>query len=270
MGRARNKADVEVSLFPFLSILACIIGCLTMIIVALSIIQANKDGREPEDVTRAKEFLKVEREQEDEGKKIDQLKQRIDAIILKREKLAEKREELKMLEIEVVEAEDVDQLRDELIAELNRLQQQIEQLVKDEEELMAQIELLKQEIADRELPPDEPAVLVRPSGSGINVRPFFVEVTNAAVILHQSLSEEPVRIPIAGINSDERFLELVNTAKATPNGQIVFLIRGDARGAYNRAQAIANAADVRNSKLPLVGQGKVDLRIFEEFLESPE
>ena len=267
MARARNNEGAEVSLFPFLSILACIIGCLTMIIVALSIIQTNKSGREPEDVTRAKEYLKVEKEQEEEGKKIDELKQKIDSIILNREELTKKREELKLIELEVVKAENVDELRDELIAELNRLMQQLEDLSTDEVALLAQIEELKKEMGDRKLPSDEPAVLVRPSGSGVNLRPYFVEVTNAAVILHLSLDEEPVRIPIATVNADERFLKLVEAVKSNPSSQIIFLIRGDAVSAYNRAKRVADAAEARNAKLPLVGQGQVDLTMFEKFLQ---
>jgi hypothetical protein len=266
MARARKNEGAEVSLFPFLSILACIIGCLTMIIVALSIIQANKDGREPEEVTRAKEYLKVQKEQEDEGKKIESLKQKIDAIILNREDLTKKREALKLIEMEVEKAENIDELRDELIAELNRFLQQIEQLAKDHEELLAQIEELEQQMADRKLPTDEPAVLVRPSGSGVNLRPYFVEVTNAAIVLHLSLDEEPVRIPIASVNTDEQFLKLVEAVKSAPSSQIIFLIRGDAMNAYTRAKRVADAAEARNAKLPLVGQGKVDLSMFEKFL----
>ena len=49
MAKRRQDGGTEVSLFPFLSILACIIGCLTMIIVALTVIQMNSGEREPED-----------------------------------------------------------------------------------------------------------------------------------------------------------------------------------------------------------------------------
>jgi hypothetical protein len=266
MARARNNEGAEVSLFPFLSILACIIGCLTMIIVALSLIQTAKSGREPDDVTRAKEYVKTQKEQEEEGKKIDELKQKIDSIILNREELTKKREELKLIELEVVQAENIDELRDELIAELNRLAQQMEQLSTDHEALLAQMEELQKDMADRKLPTDEPTVMVRPSGSGVNLRPYFVEVTNAAVILHLSLDEEPVAIPIATVNTDERFLKLVESVKSSPSSQIIFLIRGDAMSAYTRAKRVADAAEARNAKLPLVGHGKVDLTMFEKFL----
>ena len=51
MARARKDSGQAVSLFPFLSILVCMIGCLTLIIVVLNLIAMNKgEGREPEEI----------------------------------------------------------------------------------------------------------------------------------------------------------------------------------------------------------------------------
>ncbi len=103
--------------------------------------------------------------------------------------------------------------------------------------------------------------------SGIGIQPFFVEVTNAAILLHRKIDEEPVRVPTASIAGNEDFMKLVKEVAAVPNGQMIFLIRGDGVGPYTKAKRVADAADVRNAKLPLSGQGKVDLRMFEKFLQ---
>ena len=43
MGRRRDREDTDVSLFPFLSILACIIGVLTLLISTLALSQMDSD-----------------------------------------------------------------------------------------------------------------------------------------------------------------------------------------------------------------------------------
>ena len=52
--RARDTGG-SVNLFPFLSILICIIGCLTLIIVVINLIAMSKgEGRTSEEVERAR------------------------------------------------------------------------------------------------------------------------------------------------------------------------------------------------------------------------
>ncbi len=267
MAKPRADSGAEVSLFPFLSILACIIGCLTMVIVALSIIQMNTGGREPVEVERAKDYLRIEKEKDADTERITELKVLIESVVLNREEINRKREELKQIRAMIDKSMDVVALRDELIAELNRLKRQLAALTKDHEEMMVQIEELKAIITERKLVPDLPSVVVRPTGSGVGLRPFFAEVSAAAILLHLVLDEEPIRIPIASLGSDENFLKTLEAVKAAPNGQLVFLLRGDGFSAYNRARAIADKAGARNAKLPLAGQGKLDLKMFEKFLK---
>ena len=48
MGRRKKRGDPSVTLFPFLSVLACVIGVLTLMITALAIgqMQENHDPRD--------------------------------------------------------------------------------------------------------------------------------------------------------------------------------------------------------------------------------
>ena len=61
MARGRASAGPEISLFPFLSILACLIGSLTILIVALSVSEVLQ-GRKDETVARAEDFVALEKE----------------------------------------------------------------------------------------------------------------------------------------------------------------------------------------------------------------
>lgn len=266
MAKPRANSGVEISLFPFLSILACIIGCLTMVIVALSIIQMNKEGREPEEVERARAYLALEKEKDEDTRRITELKAVIEAVVMNREEINRKREELKQIQAMLNESIGIDALRLDLIKKLDELKKQLEVLLADHESLLAQIEDLKKQIADRKLDPDPPPVVVQPTGSGVNVRPFFAEVTAAAIHLHGKAGEEPVSIPIASLGSDENFQKVLDAVKSAPDRQLIFLIRGDGIAAYNRARAVADEKGVRNAKLPVVGQGELDLSEFNESL----
>ena len=78
----KKKADLEVSLFPFLSILACVIGILTLMITAIVIAQID-----PEAVNE-----KIETALEDDEefqKKIEARKQKIEKLRLEIESIKE-------------------------------------------------------------------------------------------------------------------------------------------------------------------------------------
>ncbi|NNE91975.1 MAG: hypothetical protein HKN23_10040, partial [Verrucomicrobiales bacterium] len=81
MGRRRDSG-ASVNLFPFLSILVAIIGCLTLIIVVVALSAMNKaEGKTPEEVTMAKEYQVLKKEMEENNKKLDELRQLIENLI---------------------------------------------------------------------------------------------------------------------------------------------------------------------------------------------
>ncbi len=69
MAKKRKKNDLQVSLFPFLSILACVLGILTLMITAVVLSQANNETfqeKVAEAMTDQTDFQEVlEREKED-------------------------------------------------------------------------------------------------------------------------------------------------------------------------------------------------------------
>ena len=124
MSRARKDSGTSVSLFPFLSILVCMIGCLTLIIVVLNLIAMNKgEGREPEEVERARLFVELEKENKDDEKKLDDLKQLIENLLQTNQASINKQERLNQLKEMLENQESIDAVREELIAQFNLLQQ---------------------------------------------------------------------------------------------------------------------------------------------------
>lgn len=264
------------NLFPFLSILVSIIGCLTLIIVVINLIAMNKgEGKTPEEVERAREYLMVKKEKEDQQQEMDKLRQLIENVIQQNKDTIQARDKLAMLKEMLDNQEEIDKSREELIAKFNLLQQTNKQLVADEVLLQEEIKKKEEEIAKRKLPPDPAALRVRPSGSGGNTKPHFVEISERGVYIHRSISEEPAAIPVASLNQSEDFINLLKEISSGSQNRLIFLVRGTeaAVNTLNQASALvsgfnqSNGTQIIPGRLPLPGEGKVDLQMFAQYLE---
>ena len=274
---ARRRTDGNGSaLFPFLSILICTIGCLTMIIVVLMIIGMNKtEGMEPEEVERAREFVELEREQQEKLEKVEELKVLLEDIIQTRSQMLAQRKKLELLKEMLDNNEDMNVRREELLAKLALLQEGNKKLDEDHENLVKEIEVLKAEIERRQLPPDPSRMLVMPSGSGTNIEPHFVEIADAQILIHQSLTEDPIAIPTAALKTSGEFIELLGKIAEQPYRKLIFLVRGSEGSVNNLAEVNGvltaynggNGTDIIAGKLPLPGEGKVDLSQFAQFFK---
>ena len=275
MARRKNKG-AEISLFPFLSILVCVIGCLTMIIVFINLIQMNQaEGKEPEEVEVAKEYVEVDKKQKVDQKKLDHLRQLIEDLIQDQDDMRAKREKLRRLKEMLASNEKIDSLRDELIAKLNELIRTNKKLGKDKDTLLAEIKKLKEEIEQRKLPPDAAALRVQSSGSSTNVEPYFVEIADKTILIHTSLTEPPLAIPTASLKQSKEFQVLLKKIGERPYRKLIFLVRGNKASVanYNAANSTVSGfnrvsgSKILPGKLPLPGEGKVDLRVFAKFLK---
>lgn len=273
--RARDTGG-SVNLFPFLSILICIIGCLTLIIVVINLIAMSKgEGRTSEEVERAREYVLLEKEKEEKQRDQDKLRQLIENLIQQNKDFITARDKLVTLKKMLENQEDIDKSREELIAKFNLLQTTNKKLVADEKFLQEEIKKKEEEIAKRGTPPEPAALRVRPSGSSATTRPFFAEISDRGVYLHRSLTAEPTAIPIASLNQSEEFINFLKTIATEPYNRLIFLVRGSpgAVKTLNEASALvsgynrANGTRLMPGRLPLPGEGKVDLQMFAKFLE---
>ena len=77
MARAKPTAP-QVSLFPFMSILACLVGTIVVMICILSIIQAqHMGGRPKQEIAMAMEFVKAEDQIEAAQEELEKIKEQI-------------------------------------------------------------------------------------------------------------------------------------------------------------------------------------------------
>jgi len=265
MSRRRRKATQAVSLFPFLSILACVIGTLTLMITALALGQMDNDTvanaekyeqvkNRLEAVRQLVERLKrkiqeVEQHADDTQKRLAEALLELERLKMQKEKLFEPDEKKKTPEVEIPTV-DIEKHK-------QRLEQMQAELAEHEE---TKKELLA-ELKERMKPPEEAQVMIHPGGSGVNLDPTFVECTASGIVIYEG--DEPTRVRAADLKTDKTFIGLLDRIAKQPNATVIFLIRDDALGTYYSARSIARAHYARNGKLPVIGHGKIDLSLFE-------
>jgi seryl-tRNA synthetase len=277
MARAKQSVDDSVSLFPFLSILACVIGILVLMITAITLGQIGKDSAadadDPEAVqaqaeaeARVEEYKRLRAQATADLQRLKELEELVQNAEQVQKNLAEVQAELKALEekqaastskLKAEEAEAAQKL-----AEAERLQKQIADIEKQLPSLLKELEKLKAELAKRTGPPEEAQVKVLPSGSGQNMKAAFVECAQASLVFHDG--DKEIRVPIAQAGGSKEFAALLNKVKAEKGATVVFLVRPDGVATYNTARGIARSRGVLNGKLAIAGQGKIDLSMLKD------
>lgn len=261
----RQKSQVTISLFPFLSILACVIGTLTLLITAMALGQMDNDT-----VISAEKYQKVIDQIRKDYEASLELRKKLDEIEAKAgdllKKLADARvklDELLSLKAALLARQNESKPDDEILVfdplqaqkRLKELESEIQQQEEAKEKLMAEIKRRKE-------PPKEAEVMIQPSGSGTDLDPTFVECTPAGIAIYDGPDAHRVRR--ADLGTDETFLALLERIAGAEKKTIIFLVRDDGLGTYYAARDVANLNGARNGKLPVIGHGKLDLSLFEK------
>lgn len=265
MGRRRRDNDDDISLFPFLSIIASVIGVLTMMIATLALAQTDTP-----DVAMIEEYEQKEKELNEAEERIEQLKIEISKTNSSALKLREQRAtlditiselqdlltELEEVEKKLAEQQDVEIVIPVVDAKLRETAADMESQADALNEELAQLE---KELESR-TSTSEANVTVLPQGSGLDFKPHFVECAADSIVMHHV--NPPKRIRVNDLTTDETFLDLLNLVANGTNDSIVYLVRNDGLNTYNRCKKICDDREIRNGKLPVVGQGRIDLSAF--------
>lgn len=252
----RRKSEEGISLFPFLSILCCVIGVLTLIIVSMAL-----GSMDEEVIERARKYQLITNDiktQLDEIARLEELVKNVDAI---REQLALADAELKRIQKQQQDLEKRDDVNVQLLAQLNRSRKRVTEMESERKELNQTLAKLQNELKRRKEPPGEAEVVIQPSGSGTNLVPRFVECRPEGVVIYEG--DKQIRVRRGDLRSNQDFLKLLDdVAQKAKTDRIVFLLREDGIPTYNAARAIANERLAPNGKLAVQGQGKIDLSLF--------
>lgn len=270
MARRRKNNEEAVSLFPFMSILACLIGILTLMIsVSMQVKEKETEGRTEEEKALALENRDLKKQVEAITEAIRNAEEKLKKENSSSSELAELKDKkivLKNKLDDLSKAKDPKNTDAALQKTIELLRSEIASLAKERPPLVKRQEELQKEIAARRNPPKKvESVQVRPSGSGVRMaaRIFFVECNSTGIVLIGSGDGEKVIATGAIANSTDygSFLEEV---KRTRDSMVLFLMRKEGNAAYAWAAGIADSKfEVRTGKIPIPNNGKIDLSLFK-------
>lgn len=279
MARRRAHRTDEIMLIPFLDILCSLIGVLVLIIVVLVVAQTQKiNGRTPEELQRAQEHLRLLKQQKEDEKINEQLKDKLEKLEKLREQAKAKEEEAaklrKILDNSVANRERDKAISENLLKELDNLMLEIGGLTPQIVPLQKEIAALQAEIAKRKPPANKgPAVVVQPGGSGLakGSKVFFIEATAGKLTYYWDAKTKATVSAVPDvIAADAGFNAFLKAVLTVPQSKIIFLLRDDGMGAFNLgagwAQGTYKYGVEQVGRLPIPGRGDIDLKMFSEFL----
>lgn len=189
MSKRRKSDDDDISLFPFLSVVASVIGVLTMMIATVALSQSDTPDvalieqyeQAQKDLAKAEEELeKLKREISVSHKtslEMRDQKRSLELSVLDLETLLI---ELEQIDMELAEQERVKIVIPEVSPELRETVADMQAQQARIQEQIAQLEKELKEQGDR----SEAEVTILPQGTGQNYKPLFVECAADSVVLH--------------------------------------------------------------------------------------
>ena len=258
------------SLFPFLSILACLSGALIVIIAALSALQANKmSGSVAKDNPLAEQYMKLQQQNHDlldMVEKVEQTKryQRQLAVL----------EEQNVAVLNILNgSKKADVVNAALQRAVENLVKQIEEIKLDQDVEKKKIDALKKEIAERKIDPEtKRPINVKPAGSGVvgNRRLYVLEASGGTLIAYRH-NEPELRIAQGTIGLDTSYNEYLRGAALNRNlgsdGLMLFLVRPNGQEAWRKGAGWAESKFLlKTVKVPIPDKGIMDLSLFEKYM----
>jgi hypothetical protein len=270
MGKRQSSDDEGVDLFPFMSILACLIGILTLMISVMSQVKEMEDRNKltPEEYDLAVVYRDLKIEIEKLRKLVAEMDKRIqseDTTLAELEKLKESRLNLQNKLDELEKDWDPTQTDEDLQKIIELLRGEVKAINNERPVLDKRLAELKNELKNRkEAPKPEQSVLVRPGGIGSRAATnlFFVECNSTGIVMHER-DVKPITVPKAAIPSSEEYHKFLTRAKKTRDSMVLFLVRKAGNENYLWAAGVAESEfRLRTGKLPMPNDGKIDLSLF--------
>ena len=273
MRRRIATDDDDVSLFPFLSIIAAVIGVLTLMIAAVTLGQMNQDDVKEAvaNAIKMEQLQKALAATEDEAEELTLRLDKEQAKLLegassRQNELVKSRAELEALVKQLAEAQKKTEEAKKVTIVIPEVPPGERETVGDMQTQLASIQgrlaILKKELDQKTKPPEEAQVSVLPGGTGLSFTPNFVECRAGAIVLHTE--EPPLTIRNAEVAANAKFVALLNKVANDNQQSIVFLLRSDSLGTYRMVKKLCDDNNVRNGKLPAVGNGRLDFSQFRK------
>ena len=250
---SRRDRNRDSSLFPFLSVLACVIGTLTLLIAALAVGQVAEALLDQEELD-ASQMEELDRQRE----ALAELEEQVAAVENLGEELAAARAELRSLGVDPNAGERELRRAVTTRAQAARLAQQVARLEARQQEISGNIRGVEAELRTDDPDSEDPPIRILPHGTAQPLRPFFVECRAEGVRVYSDDFRRSSYVARRNLDDAGRFSEFLRRVRNMRNSTVVFLIRPDGVETYDWASDRAERLRVRNAKLALPGQGGLD------------
>jgi len=268
---ARRKSGGSgggISLFPFLDIIASVIGILTLMIKVVSDIKALEQTKDKAGIEKALEHQQVQREIRQRKQEQEEIKAKLEShgsAIVELDELENRRVVLRR-ELDALKARTPAEGDAALQRRLEALLDQIAALKRERPPLDDRIRELNTELESRKLDPNAkpPPVVVQPRGSGAggDSRLFFIECEGGGIVIRHPDGNR-TSVSTAAIPTEPALAAFYNEARTAKNSMVLFLIRADGNTTFQRAAGLAeHQFGLRTGKLPVPNKGDIDLSKF--------
>ena len=254
MARSPSR-DLGSSLFPFLSVLACVIGTLTLLIASLAIGQVAEDLLDSAIDPTEVEHLDAQRAE------LRALENGLEAIEHLGEELAAARAELHALGVRPDQSE-LDRRREvEIRRRSAQLAASLLRLEHENEDLVASIQGVEVALVNDRSGSDTRPIRILPHGSAGPLRPYFVECREDGVRVHHKNLRESFYLARGSLDDVARLRIFLQRVRGVLDGTVIFLIRPNGVATYEWASEMSGRLFVRHAKLPLPTQGTLEFAL---------
>lgn len=263
MAKPKPNNEEPVSLFPFLSILACLIGVLTFIITGVAISQMDQ-SQDLAAIERIEKYGPLVAQLQADARELEQLDARVNAQQRLSEQIAQTQAKIEQAKKRIAQQED----RENTLKRAQAIQQQLTKVQSQVKSIKPQIAQTREQIGQdqielkKRIEAGKPVgTVVRPAGSGQNLKPHFIECSKDHLILYQGGKQ--TKIARASFAKDGRYLGLLDRVAKQEKERVVFLLRPEGMNTYGVAARIARERQCRYGKIPVPGEGPIDLQLFD-------
>lgn len=252
MARARRRAQTSVSLFPFLSVLACVIGALTLLITAAAIGQVATDTVDLEHYQKLERSITRDREQLATLSTLSEELATLDAdILLGRD---EKRGMSEAWRRALDQLQASAPLREEVRVASLALQGLKEQL----RGLDAEVRARRRELERARAARAETSILIQPTGSGYGMDPHFAECRGEGLVLYEGSERRPAEVNASNVSTSALFRRFLRRVRGREAATLVFLIRPGGVHVCADARRMAGEMRIAYGEIPVPGEGAFD------------
>lgn len=263
------RDEVRVSLFPFMSVLACTIGGLILLLTTLSLTDvapsngagggadaaaSDSDSKGParEAAGRAQGDAPAATAAGGDPASERALLERVEALFGRVDRLLEARGEAQSPSLRVLEARSDALARDRrLVRDRAALAGEARALAKERDTIEAEIAVLE---SRRETLP----ILIDPTGLSRHLEPWFVECDARGGMLLRAQDDLSIFVSREELSMGGDFGRYLRRLRAQPGALLVLLVRPDGLKTKDIAETVARQAGVRVASLPLPGRGELD------------